>query len=290
MRLEPADVGAMRILSWNVARGRSRLAEQAAALALREPDVVALQEISARTLPLWRQALAAVGLNHVSASLDSADPAREPATRRRTGVLLASRTHLSDTSRILGLPWSENAISGTTDADSHRVEVVCVHVPNAANGWVKVQTLQAIRTSLASAPPGPRVLCGDLNIPRRELPSGEVLSFARDSRGRLRPDRGNEWDAAELDVVPGLRELGYQDAFRALHGYANREPSWTWQRIGGHSGGWRLDHLFASEQLRPTAARYHHAWRDAGLSDHSALEVDLFPRRAVRPAAPATSP
>ena len=134
MRLEPADVGAMRILSWNVARGRSRLAEQAAALALRGPDVVALQEISARTLPLWRQALAAVGLNHVSASLDSADPAREPATRRRTGVLLASRNHLSDTSRILGLPWSENAISGTTDADSHRVEVVCVHVRTQPTG------------------------------------------------------------------------------------------------------------------------------------------------------------
>ena len=84
----------MRILSWNVARGRSRLAEQAAALALREPDVVALQEISARTLPLWRQALPAVGLSHVRASLDSADPAREPATRRRTGVLLASRNQL----------------------------------------------------------------------------------------------------------------------------------------------------------------------------------------------------
>jgi hypothetical protein len=27
--------------------------------------------------------------------------------------------------------------------------------------------------------------------------------------------------------------------------------------------------------LRPIAARYHHAWRDAGLSDHSALEVDV---------------
>jgi exonuclease III len=280
----------MRIVSWNVARGRSRLTEQAAALALREPDAVALQEITARTLPLWREALATLGLNHVRASLDSADPAREPATRRRTGVLLASRNNLSGTSATPGLPWSENATSATTAADLDRIELICVHVPNAANGWVKVETLQAIRTSLASASPGLRVLCGDLNIPRRELPSGEVLSFARDSRGRLRRDRGNEWDAAELDVVPGLRELGYQDAFRTLHGYANREPSWTWQRIGGHSGGWRLDHLFASEQLRPTAARYHHAWRDAGLSDHSALEVDLFPRQALHSAGRATSP
>jgi exonuclease III len=119
------------------------------------------------------------------------------------------------------------------------------------------------------------VLCGDLNTPRRELPSGEVISFARDSRRRLRPERGPEWDNAELGVVPRLRELGYCDTFRALYGYAKREPSWTWQRIAGHEGGWRLDHLFASKELRPTAAIYHHAWRDEGLSDHSALEVDL---------------
>jgi exonuclease III len=102
-----------------------------------------------------------------------------------------------------------------------------------------------------------------------------VISFARDSRGRLRPERGETGDEAELGVVPGLRELGYRDAFRALHGYAHREPSWTWRQVAGHRGGWRLDHLFVSEQLRPGACTYHHEWRDAGLSDHSALEADF---------------
>jgi exonuclease III len=119
------------------------------------------------------------------------------------------------------------------------------------------------------------VVCGDLNTPRRELESGEVMSFARDSRGRLRAERGAEWDEAELGVVPGLREIGYRDAFRSLHGYVSREPSWTWQRISGHAGGWRLDHLFTSPELRPVACAYHHAWREGGLSDHSALEADI---------------
>jgi exonuclease III len=118
-------------------------------------------------------------------------------------------------------------------------------------------------------------VCGDFNTPRRELPHGAVVSFARDSRGRLRPERGEEWDAAELGVVPGLRELGYQDAFRTLHGYRERSPSWTWRQIAGHDGGWRLDHLFTSADLRPGAAVYHHGWRDAGLSDHAALEVEI---------------
>lgn len=265
----------MRVVTWNVARRTSVLIEQAAALAGRAPDVVALQEVTGGTLPLWRAACETIGLPHVSASLDRADPARAPAARRRTGVLLASRVPLEVPAAPLPVPWPETALAAVAVTDAGHVEFHCLHVPNAANGWVKVQTLQAIRAGLDDAPPAARVVCGDLNSPRRELADGEVRSFARDSRGHLRPERGAEWDEAELGVVPGLRDLGYNDAFRALHGYAAREPSWTWRRIAGHGGGWRIDHLFASAQLRAVACRYHHAWRDDGLSDHSALEADL---------------
>jgi exonuclease III len=265
----------IRIVSWNVARRSERLAEQATAVAGREPDVLALQEVTARTLPLWRAACETIGLPHVRCSLDTADPRREPASRRRTGVLLASREPPADALAELPVPWPETAEAAVANG----VEVHCVHVPNAANGWVKVRTLEAIRGGLTAAPPGPRVVCGDLNTPRRELPDGTTLSFARDSRGRLREERGDEWDSGELGVVPGLRDLGYRDVFRHLHGYASREPSWTWRVVAGHRGGWRLDHLFASPELRPVACRYHHDWRDDGLSDHSALEADLELRR-----------
>ena len=265
----------MRVITWNVARRSSRLAEQAAALAGREPDVVALQEITERTLPLWRAVLARIGLPHVRASLDEADPSRAPAKRRGTGVLLASSTALGDPSATLAVPWPETAVAAEASSAIGGVEIHCLHVPNAANGWIKARTLQAIRAGLYVAPPRARVVCGDLNTPRRELETGHVVSFARDSRGRLRPERGAEWDEAELGVVPGLRDLGYRDAYRSLHGYGSREPSWTWQRISGHSGGWRLDHLFTSAELQPVACRYHHSWRDEDLSDHSALEADI---------------
>ena len=270
---------AVRVITWNVARRVSRLVEQATALAAREPDILALQEVTSRTLPLWRSACRTIGLPHVRASLDGADPGREPAGRRRTGVLLAARRPLWGDADLLPVPWAETAISGTAELGPVPVEVCCVHVPNAANGRVKVCTLRAIRAGLEAAPPAARILCGDLNIPRRERPDGRVVSFARDSAERLRPERGPEWDAAELGVVPGLRDLGYSDAFRSLHGYEAAEPSWTWRRIAGHGGGWRIDHLFASAELRPTACVYHHAWRDDGLSDHSALEADLEPAR-----------
>jgi exonuclease III len=265
----------VRVITWNVARRSARLAEQAATLATREPDLVALQEVTATTLMLWRVALARIGLPHVRASLDRADPPRAPGERRHTGVLLASRGALQDPAATLPVPWSETAVAAIATTALGLVELHCLHVPNAANGWVKAHTLQAIRAGLEAVLPMARVVCGDLNTPRRELPSGEVLSFARDSRGRLRPERGRQWDEAELGVVPGLRDLGYQDAYRSLHGYRSREPSWTWRRIAGHGGGWRLDHLFTSGGLRPAACVYHHAWRDEGLSDHSALEADV---------------
>jgi exonuclease III len=102
-----------------------------------------------------------------------------------------------------------------------------------------------------------------------------VISFARDSHGRLRRERGQEWDEAELGVVPGLRELGFTDAFRSLHGYSERSPSWTWNQVAGHAGGWRIDHLFCSWELRPLSCVYHHAWREDGLSDHAPLEAEL---------------
>ncbi len=217
-----------------------------------------------------------MGLKHVCVS--AAGEEGGDGARRRTFVMLGSRLPLEPLDESLRVPWPESAVSVLVQTSLGPLEVHCVHVPNAANGWVKVETLRALRSALETPARVPRVLCGDLNTPRRELSETETISFARDSRGRLRPERGPEWDAAELGIVPGLHELGYHDAYRTLHGYASASPSWTWKAIAGHDGGWRLDHLFLSAELRAVACQYHHDWRERGLSDHSALEAD-FRRR-----------
>jgi exonuclease III len=264
----------VRLITWNVAGRSKRQAEQATAIAARQPDIVALQEVTRRTRPLWDRAFELMGLTHVSAS--SVDRGLcGGAVGRRTLVMIGARVALEELHRPLAVPRSESALSVLTRFSSGPLEIHCLHVPNAANGWVKVETLQALRRGLETPSRTPRVLCGDLNTPRRELPDGTTISFARDSRGRLRPERGPEWDAAELGIVPGLRDLGYRDAFRTRHGYASRSPSWTWKEIAGHDGGWRLDHTFLSAGLFPLACQYHHQWREQGLSDHSALETDL---------------
>ena len=122
------------------------------------------------------------------------------------------------------------------------------------------------------------MLCGDLNTPRREHDDGSVLTFAHDSAGRLRPERGERWDAAERALVHTLRdEHGWVDAYRALHGYGHREASWTFAQ---DRGGWRLDHVLVhgldagGRRVRPRVAA-------DGLSDHSALVVDLVRLTAV---------
>jgi endonuclease/exonuclease/phosphatase family metal-dependent hydrolase len=209
-------------------------------------------------------------LPHVRSSTKGADPAREPRNRRGYGVLIASRWPLRLISQIPA-PWPETLLSVAVSSPRGPIEVHSAHVPNSRNGWVKVETLEAIEGRLARTGRRPRVLCGDFNTPRSER-DGEIRTFARDRYGRLRADRGERWDRAELAPWTGLAPHGMVDAFRHLHGYGRREISWAWPRFP--RSGYRLDHVIASSSLRPISCEYLHEFRmNKRLSDHSPLEV-----------------
>jgi exonuclease III len=254
----------VRLVTWNVAGRVARQAEQADVIAAVGADIVALQEVTVRTLPLWSAALADAGFAACQTALG---PLPDVRRNRVLGVLTAARTPLERLPAPPRLPWPERVLCCMVGD----LEVVNVHSPiSPAPGLAKVLTHEAVAEYLAEGD-GPRILCGDLNAPRRELPDGDVLTFAHDSAGRLRPERGERWNRAERALVHGLREHGWVDAFRALHGYGERHASWTFK---GDRGGWRLDHVLV-EGLEPRAAAYAHHWRLAGLSDHSALVVDL---------------
>jgi len=254
----------VRLVTWNVAGRFGKQPEQAEALAGAGADVVALQEVTVRTEPLWRESLAAMGFTACETALDGLPP---PPTKRRLAVLTAARSPLTRLSAPPDLPWPERVLCCAVVG----VEVINVHSPIAPSPELaKIRTHEAVAAYLANLPSAPRVLCGDLNTPRRELADGTLLTFAHDTDGRLRPERGERWDLAERALV---RHLGWVDAFRVLHGYGSRDASWT---FAGDRGGWRLDHVLV-DGLTPVAASYAHEWRRAGLSDHSALIVDLMP-------------
>jgi exonuclease III len=254
------------LLSWNVAGRVRRQAEQAELIAKLAPDLVCLQEIRPTTARAWMASLRAAGWSHVALARSDA-PADD--ADRRLSVLTAARHPLTEIAIDGDVPWPERVLATTTDG----LHLVNLHSPISPKpDLVKVRTHEAIHAHLLGAATGPTALCGDLNTPRREHADGRVWTFARTSHGKLRPERGERWDQAELALIKGLEPAGFRDAFRALHGYERRELSWTWQRWGG---GYRLDHLIVSADVDVPEVTYLHDWREAGLSDHSPLLADL---------------
>jgi exonuclease III len=253
----------MLLVSWNVAGRRSRLEEQAARVLELEPDVVCLQEVTPVTAGSWTERLGEAGLARELAPL--------PLTRegsRPLAALTASRMPL-EVVPVEDVPWPERVLSVKTAG----LEVVNVHSPISPKpGLAKVLTHEAVFRHLAAGS-GPRLVLGDLNTPRREHADGSIWTFARTRNGRLRPERGERWDAAESALIRGLEQRGFRDAFRALNGFDAKEPTWEWPRTGG---GYRLDHLIASAEVEVTTCSYRHDWRrEDGLSDHSALVAEL---------------
>ena len=187
----------MRVVTWNVAGRVRRQAEQAAVLAAVGADVVALQEVTSTTLPLWEAALAEMGMTALETALDDAPAGGR---RRPLGVLTAARQPLERLGPPPAVPWPERVLCCLAGD----VEIVNLHSPIApAPDLAKIRTHEAVAAYLDGSPGRPRILCGDLNTPRRELPDGDVMTFAFDSAGRLRPERGERWDEAERALVFG---------------------------------------------------------------------------------------
>ena len=238
-----------------------RQAEQAACVLGQSPDLVCLQEVTKTSAPLWTEALRAGGLEHIAV----ADITARPDARRPMGVLTASRSALEPVP-VAGLPWPERVLSARVAG----AEVVNVHSPvSPSPGLAKVLTHEALFAYLSQPAEHPRIVCGDFNTPRSEKPDRTIWTFARTQHGKLRPERGERWDEAELALLRGLEANSFRDAYRDLHGWGHKSPTWEWPRWGG---GYRLDHLVVSSDVRVERIEYRHDWRrERKLSDHSAL-------------------
>lgn len=253
------------LLTWNVAGRTTLFDRQAAAVARHEPDLVCLQEVRPSTAELWRKALAEAG---VQFALDSS----AFIGKRRLFNLTASRWELVQLPDVPS-PQPERVLSAVTESPAGPIEIHNAHVPPApGNGLVKAETCEALFDRLARPCDRHRVLCGDLNTPRYETLDGEVETFASNH-----PGYEERWDAAERSLVVGLREWDLPDVFRDLNGYERRDVSWVFHTRSRRKAAHRLDHILASASLRPIHCDYLHEWREAGLSDHSAMVATFAP-------------
>lgn len=254
----------MRIVSWNLAGRVKRLGEQAERLLALDADHLCLQEVTPNTLIQWEVLLGEAGYDAIRHGESTAERSRP------LMVLTASR---GSTKRVevADVPWSERVLAVRL---SDGTELLNVHSPISSKpDLAKVRTHEAIYAHLAqNTVTHSRILCGDLNTPRKEHADGRIWTFARDQCGRLREERGERSDQAELALIQGLEPYGFRDAFRSIHGSSRKELSWEWPRWGG---GYRLDHLLVSAELTIEDCHYEHGWRKEGLSDHSALVASL---------------
>ncbi len=203
-------------------------------------------------------------------SIDLVDDHKQLRGGRRYGVLTALRWPLEALPEVeCAVPWSERTLSVSAETPRGEVELHNVHLPaGVSHGFIKVETFEGIYECLSREAHRPRILCGDFNSPKEELPDGTTVPFGGSNE---------RWQAAELSVVRGLAQHDLSDVYRTLYGYEARDDSWVWQGRGKRYGR-RFDHVFASGCLNPVRCRYLHPYREGGLSDHSPIEVLFRPR------------
>ena len=235
-----ANDTAVRLVTWNIrAGGGTRLAKIAAALAVHQADVLILTEYRSGEAG---QRLRAVLRDQGYAWLSPVEP---PGIRN--GVLIATRGKpgcIAHVAEHVPEPWRMLTVT------IGRVRVFGIYMPNMK---AKIPYWEALID--ASRPHSGRhaLAIGDFNTCRAFV----------DEPGAT--DR----TAPFLDRI---LDAGFRDVWRDRVP-DGREFSWYSHR----GNGFRVDHAFASSRLalRVGDVRYSHVERAVGVSDHSALVVDI---------------
>jgi len=279
------NANTIRVISWNVNGRKKKVPAQILALHDRRPDIIALQEVKITTVSLLEMELRKIDLRHCTNSFSLATDLSLLSGHRQYGELIASRWPLrSRQFKAFPVPWTERVMSAVIESPSGEIEIHTVHIPpGTSNGWTKIEMFEGIYQRLARTSERPRILCGDFNSPQSELSDGEIVTWGEHEVngkflcwGSWRGDTGERWDRGERNVLHGLADFDLPDVYRALHGYGRDDFTWYWKGTGS-SVGRRFDHVFASRKLNPVRCEYLHSLREAGLSDHSPIEVDFVP-------------
>jgi endonuclease/exonuclease/phosphatase family metal-dependent hydrolase len=281
----------MRVMSWNVnksANSAGRIDRQLDVIAECDVDAVLLQEVrhgrEQQWVDAWQEGLADMGIGEIehscewAAELAASSVPPHGQIGHDNGHLTAvndawrlERTDHSITSPLDGADrtrfataFPEKLLVTALETPDHAIELWNVRaVPGSSWGEEKVKLFETIYDRLDAAGPKTRILAGDLNSPKSELPDGQAIPFGHGKDPEIR----SRWVNAELNVLKGLGHLGLIDVFRAQHGYGEidaKDTSWNDKRF---------DHLFASRSLVPERCYYEPAGLDC--SDHAPLIAEF---------------
>jgi endonuclease/exonuclease/phosphatase family metal-dependent hydrolase len=255
------------LISWNLARWRSKLAAQIELISRLAPGIACFQEVIQGTRAKLIDSLRSAGLRHVADSFELAPDPSVLKGKRQYGEIIASRWSLEALAPdSFGVRWPERVLSAIIASPYGPIEVHTAHIPpGSTNGWIKVEQLEGIFERLARPSTTHRILCGDFNTPKSEGLDGVIETWG----GK----RGERWVNAELNVLSGLASHDLADVYRGLKGYGEENFSFC------SRGNWRrYDHVFASRSLRPISCEYVRQAIIDRLSDHAPIVVKFLPR------------
>jgi exonuclease III len=244
----------MKLLCWNIQHGggarRARIVEEITAY---DPDVIALTAFRAKPGEALRADLRARGWEYCETS--------EPA-ENRNGIAVFSRSAMRRRHACLAPP-GESSRWLDVDLPEFSFGIAVLHIMAGGTARKSPATLAKVRF-------------WDAVVAAAEARLHEPFLFAGDwNTGAHRLDeRGNTFVCH--DHFAKLSAMGWTDLWRYRHPGAT-EFTWYWTVRGVRGNGFRVDHAFASPSLlaRVRECRYSHAERDAGISDHSLVVVEI---------------
>ena len=258
----------MKIASWNVNSIKARLEPALAWLKAADPDVLALQEIKCVDENFPREAFESLGYNCAVHGQKSYN-----------GVALLSKRPMEDvTPRLHGDEADDHAryLEAVITGDRGMVRVASIYAPNG-NPFpgpkfdYKLAWLERLRRHAQKllANEEPVVLMGDYNVIPEDKDAEKPKAWLKDAL--FQPE--------SKAALRRIENLGYTDAYRALHAGGGHYTFWDYFGSWERNNGIRIDHLLLSPQAldRLTKAGIDKAVRGASEkpSDHVPVWVTL---------------
>jgi exodeoxyribonuclease-3 len=245
----------VKLLAWNIQHGGgTRLARIVEVISAYDPDVVAVTEFRARPGVALCAAMKERGLPHV----ETTRPAEN-----QNGIAVFSRTPMG---RTKPCPAPSAGFVRWLDIDLPECGfgLGVLHVMAAGSSKkhptnvAKTRFWEAVLRAAESRLQEPFLFVGDWNTGAHRLDETGKTFVCAEHFGRL-------------------STLGWTDMWRH-HNPGITECTWYSKLKGGARGnGFRLDHAFATPSLTPhvISCRYSHVEREAGISDHSMVIVEI---------------
>lgn len=242
----------MTLLFWNIQRGGgARLARIMEEVSAYDADVVALTEFRVRPGADLQAAMLHRGWPYVETS----NPAGN-----QDGIAIFSRTPMTRNRPSTASPddqvrWLD------VELPEYTFGMAVLHImaaTNSALGQAKAQFWEGVLQAAETRVHQPYLFGGDWNTGAHGL-----------------DEKGKTFVCAQHFAK--LAALGFTDLWRRHHP-GTTEFTWYSKLKGGARGnGFRVDHAFASPSLqqRVTSCRYSHVEREAGISAHSLLLLEV---------------